>query len=249
MMQSETTPVADHAATTPTAVPAVHVNALNTAETEEAVESAGVSKTKQSKSVTFILALFAGAFIGFGALFFLIVTCDPAMTWGPKRFVGGLAFCMGLILVLCCGAELFTGNSLMASNLAARRISLPALVRNWVIVWFGNLLGALILVALIAMAGTMGLNDGLVGETAVSTAISKVTLDPLTLFARGVLCNVLHRRQGARHPAADLRIRGDGLRTLRGQHVLPADRPGRQGHGLRHRTGRHRRPDRTGLAL
>ena len=56
---------------------------------------------------------------------------------------------------------------------------------------FGNLLGALILVALIAMAGTMGLNDGLVGETAVSTAISKVTLDPLTLFARGVLCNVL----------------------------------------------------------
>ena len=108
MMQSETTPVADHAATTPTAVPAVHVNALNTAETEEAVESAGVSKTKQSKSVTFILALFAGAFIGFGALFFLIVTCDPAMTWGPKRFVGGLAFCMGLILVLCCGAELFT---------------------------------------------------------------------------------------------------------------------------------------------
>ena len=100
-------------------------------------------------------------------------------------------FGMGLILVLCCGAELFTGNSLMASNLAARRISLPALVRNWVIVWFGNLLGALILVALIAMAGTMGLNDGLVGETAVSTAISKVTLDPLTLFARGVLCNVL----------------------------------------------------------
>ncbi|WP_337647564.1 formate/nitrite transporter family protein, partial [Bifidobacterium pullorum] len=181
MTQSETTPVADHAATTPTAVPAVHVNALNTAETEEAVESAGVNKTKQSKSVTFILALFAGAFIGFGALFFLIVTCDPAMTWGPKRFVGGLAFCMGLILVLCCGAELFTGNSLMASNLAARRISLPALVRNWVIVWFGNLLGALILVALIAMAGTMGLNDGLVGETAVSTAISKVTLDPLRL--------------------------------------------------------------------
>ena len=191
MTQSETTPVAEHAATIPAAVPAVHVNALNTAETEEAVESAGVSKTKQSKSVTFILALFAGAFIGFGALFFLIVTCDPAMTWGPKRFVGGLAFCMGLILVLCCGAELFTGNSLMASNLAARRISLPALVRNWVIVWFGNLLGALILVALIAMAGTMGLNDGLVGETAVSTAISKVTLDPVTLFARGVLCNVL----------------------------------------------------------
>ncbi|MBW3081902.1 formate/nitrite transporter family protein [Bifidobacterium phasiani] len=175
----------------PAPIPAVHVNALNSAETEEAVESAGVSKTKQSKSVTFILAMFAGVFIGFGALFYLIVTCDPAMTWGPKRFVGGLAFCMGLVLVLCCGAELFTGNSLMASNLAARRISLPALVRNWVIVWFGNLAGALLLVALIAGAGTMGLNDGLVGDAAVATAVSKVTLAPGTLFVRGVLCNIL----------------------------------------------------------
>lgn len=196
MTQSETAPAIDQVESTGTAthsvmVSALHVNALNAAETEEAVEVAGVTKAKQSVSVTFILALFAGVFIGFGALFFLIVTCDPAMTWGPQRFVGGLAFCMGLILVLCCGAELFTGNSLMASNLAARHISLSELVRNWVIVWIGNLLGALLLVVLIAAAGTLGLNDGLVGQAAVSTAVSKVALDPVTLFMRGILCNVL----------------------------------------------------------
>ncbi len=172
-------------------VTTINVNALDTAQTEEAVEKAGVNKTKQSISVTFVLAMFAGAFIGFGALFFLIITSDPNMTWGPKRFLGGLAFCMGLIMVLCCGAELFTGNSLMVSNLAARRISLPALIRNWVIVWLGNLVGALGLTLLIVLADTLSLNDGLVGQTAVSTALAKVTLAPGTLFVRGILCNIL----------------------------------------------------------
>ncbi|PLS31784.1 formate transporter FocA [Bifidobacterium margollesii] len=136
--------------------PVININALNPAETEAAVENAGVAKTRLSSGKAFVSAMFAGAFIGFGALFFLIVTSDPSMTWGPKRFVGGLAFCMGLVLVLCCGAELFTGNSLMASDIAAHKISWGALARNWVIVWFGNLAGALLLVALIGFAGTMG---------------------------------------------------------------------------------------------
>ncbi|NMM94192.1 formate/nitrite transporter family protein [Bifidobacterium oedipodis] len=170
---------------------AVNINALTPAETEEAVEKAGVNKTRMGKRKTFVSAMFAGAFIGFGALFFLIVTCDPAMTWGPKRFVGGLAFCMGLVLVLCCGAELFTGNSLMVSDLAARKISWTALAKNWVIVWFGNLVGALVLVTLIALAGTMGLNDGAVGATAVATAAGKINLSWGVIFVRGILCNIL----------------------------------------------------------
>ncbi|OZG62399.1 formate transporter FocA [Bifidobacterium lemurum] len=171
--------------------PIININALTPAETEEAVKTAGVHKTRLTGAKAFVSAMFAGSFIGFGALFYLIVTSDPAMSWGPKRFVGGLAFCMGLVLVLCCGAELFTGNSLMASDLASRRISWPAMLRNWVIVWFGNLAGGLLLVALITLAGTMGLNDGLVGETAVATAVAKVTPDWGTLFVRGILCNIL----------------------------------------------------------
>ena len=171
--------------------PRLNINALTPVETEAAVEDAGVAKTRLTGRRAFVSAMFAGAFIGFGALFFLIVTADPAMTWGPKRFVGGLAFCMGLVLVLCCGAELFTGNSLMASDLAAHKISWPAMLKNWVIVWFGNLAGALVLVTLIALAGTMGLNDGAVGDTAVATAASKITPDWFTLFFRGILCNIL----------------------------------------------------------
>ena len=169
----------------------VNVNALTPVETEQSVESAGVAKTRLTGRRAFVSAMFAGAFIGFGALFFLIVTSDAAMTWGPKRFVGGLAFCMGLVLVLCCGAELFTGNSLMVSDIAARKISWREMLRNWVIVWFGNLAGALLLVALVALAGTMALNDSAVGDLAVATAASKVTPAWGTLFVRGILCNVL----------------------------------------------------------
>lgn len=171
--------------------PIININALTPAETQEAVDKAGVHKTRLTGAKAFVSAMFAGAFIGFGALFYLIVTSDPDMSWGPKRFVGGLAFCMGLVLVLCCGAELFTGNSLMASDLASRRISWPAMLRNWVIVWFGNFAGGLILVTLITLAGTMGLNDGLVADSAVATAVSKVTPAWGTLFVRGILCNIL----------------------------------------------------------
>lgn len=171
--------------------PKLNINALTPAETEEAVENAGVAKTRLTDGRAFVSAMLAGAFIGFGALFFLIVTSDPAMTWGPKRFVGGLAFCVGLVLVLCCGAELFTGNSLMVSDLAARKVTLRQMLRNWVIVWFGNLAGALLLVLLVTLAGTMGLADGAVGDLAVATAAAKVTPDWGTLFVRGILCNVL----------------------------------------------------------
>lgn len=171
--------------------PVININALTPAETEEAVEKAGENKTRLTGAKAFVSAMFAGLFIGFGALFFLIVTSDPNLTWGPQRFLGGLAFCMGLVMVLCCGAELFTGNSLMASDLAAHRISWPAMLRNWVIVWFGNLVGALVLVGLIAAAGTMALNGGLVGDTAVAVAAGKVTPGWGTLFVRGILCNIL----------------------------------------------------------
>lgn len=171
--------------------PVININALTPAETEEAVEKAGETKTRLTGAKAFVSAMFAGLFIGFGALFFLIVTSDPNLTWGPQRFLGGLAFCMGLVMVLCCGAELFTGNSLMASDLAAHRISWPAMLRNWVIVWFGNLAGALVLVGLIAAAGTMALNGGLVGDTAVAVAAGKVTPGWGTLFVRGILCNIL----------------------------------------------------------
>lgn len=171
--------------------PIININALTPAETEEAVKKAGVAKVRLRGRKALVSAMFAGAFVGFGALFFLIVTCDPALTWGPKRFVGGLAFCLGLVMVLCCGGELFTGNSLMVSDLVSRKVTWREMARNWVIVWIGNFAGAALLLALIVLAGTLELNDGAVGDLAVATAAAKVSPAWGTLFVRGMLCNVL----------------------------------------------------------
>lgn len=172
-------------------VGAVAINALTPAETEEAVKKAGERKIKVDATRTIVSAMFAGMFIGFGALFFLIVTSDATVAWGVQRFMGGLAFCMGLVLVLCCGAELFTGNSLMVSDVASRRIRWVSMVKQWVLVWIGNALGAALLVVLLCVAGTMGLHDGAVGAVAVSTAVSKATLPWGVAFVRGMLCNIL----------------------------------------------------------
>lgn len=76
-----------------------------------------------------MLAMFAGAFIAFGGLFFTVFLSDPTLGWGAQRFVGGLAFCLGLVLVLICGAELFTGNSLMVCALKSKKITLAQMLK------------------------------------------------------------------------------------------------------------------------
>jgi len=108
-----------------------------------------------------------------------------------QRTVGGLCFCLGLVLVLCCGAELFTGNILMVCARASKKISGAALARSWALVWLGNLAGSLVAVALVFFANVQGMNGGEVGEAFVSVAAGKVALDPLTLFVKAVMCNIL----------------------------------------------------------
>lgn len=90
---------------------------LAPAAIETTTEAAGVTKASLPASKAFLLAMFAGAFIAFGGLFFTVFLSDASLGWGAQRFVGGLCFCLGLVLVLICGAELFTGNSLMVCAL------------------------------------------------------------------------------------------------------------------------------------
>ena len=163
---------------------------LAPADIEAKAEAAAIGKVGLPVAKTFVLAMFAGAFIAFGGLFFTVFLSDAALSWGPQRVVGGLCFCLGLVLVLLCGAELFTGNSLMVCALASKRIGVRGLLRNWAIVWLGNFAGSLIVVALVYAAKIYQLNGEAVATTMVSLAAGKVTPDWLTLFARGVLCNV-----------------------------------------------------------
>ncbi len=175
---------------TPQELSSVRPDELAPAEVEAKVESVAQTKAALPFAKCFVLAMLSGAFIAFGALFFCVFLGDPSLPFGVQRVVGGICFCLGLVLVLCCGAELFTGNILMICAKASKRISWAGLFRNWGIVWLGNLCGALLAVAIIVLAEIPALNGGEVAAAMVNVAAGKVALEPVPLFFKAVLCNI-----------------------------------------------------------
>ena len=155
------------------------------------VEEVGVKKCALPLQKLFVLAVLAGAFIAFGGVLYTLVVTDSALGFGVTRLVGGLAFSLGLILVVIGGAELFTGNSLIVMAWADRRVTLPAMLRNWGCVYVGNLVGSLLMVALVHYAGVLDLGGGSVARTAITIAEGKLSLGSGEAILRGVLCNVL----------------------------------------------------------
>jgi formate/nitrite transporter len=138
-----------------------------------------------------MLGVLAGAFIGLGALMFTLVASDPTLGFTATRLLGGLAFSLGLILVVVAGAELFTGNNMLAMAWADGCVSTRQLLRNWIVVCATNFVGAAGLALLVWLSGHSGLNGGAVGETAIRIATVKAGLPLVDAFFRGVLCNVL----------------------------------------------------------
>ncbi|MBT5458763.1 MAG: formate/nitrite transporter family protein, partial [Rhodospirillaceae bacterium] len=125
------------------------------------------------------------------AMFYTVVVTDTGLGFGPTRLLGGLAFSLGLILVVVAGAELFTGNNLIVMAWADGRIGLSALLRNWGIVYGGNFLGAAASAIFIHWSGTLAMQNGAVAETALAIADAKISLTIEEAFARGILCNAL----------------------------------------------------------
>jgi formate/nitrite transporter len=164
--------------------------ALSPAQIEAQAESVAVGKAALPPSKCFVLAMFAGAFISFGAAFFALCLGDAALPFAVQRILGGACFCLGLQLVLCCGGELFTGNSLMVCAAMSGRISWRDLAKNWALVWVGNFVGALLAAALIYLSGLQNMNGGAVGDALVSVAAGKAALGWSPALFKGILCNV-----------------------------------------------------------
>ena len=160
-------------------------------EIAQRVESVGVAKARLETLPLLMLGVLAGAFIGLGALFFVLVKSDAALSWAVSQVLGGVVFSLGLLLVVVAGAELFTGNNLLAMAWASRRISSRALLRNWLLSYTGNVLGCLGTLVLVVGADIGGMAHGAVGEMAVRIAASKADLSLLEAFSRGILCNAL----------------------------------------------------------
>ena len=171
--------------------PIFNLQAYSPAEIKEAVEKVGVKKANLPFLASFMLAIVAGGGIGFGALYYTIVASDPSLSFATARVLGGLAFTLGLTLVLVGGAELFTGNNLIVMAWASGTVSTPTMLRNWVIVYLGNLIGSLGLVILVFFSHHLDMNDGRIGLSVLNTAAGKIRPDMVTLFVKGILCNVL----------------------------------------------------------
>lgn len=160
-------------------------------EVAQRVETVGVTKARMAALPLAMLGVLAGAFIGLGALFFVIVKSDPGLGLAASQVLGGLVFCLGLLLVVVAGAELFTGNNLLAMAWADGRISTAEVLRNWGIVALANLVGAAGLAVLVAASGHPGMYEGAIGRTVVRIALAKQELPAWQAFCRGVLCNLL----------------------------------------------------------
>jgi len=169
------------------------LDALMPAEMAAKAAEVGVRKAGMGFVPMFVLGILAGAFIALGAAFSTTVSAGAAgmLPYGVIRILAGLAFSLGLILVIVGGAELFTGNNLLGMAWASRRISTASVVRNWAIVYAGNFVGALGTAVLVAAAGQYAFGGGAVGATALATAATKVGYDPLQAFVLGILCNGL----------------------------------------------------------
>lgn len=160
-------------------------------EIAEKVQLVGVSKARLPLVQTAMLGMIAGGFIGLGALFYALVASDATLGFAATRVLGGLVFSLGLILVTVAGAELFTGNNLMVMAWADRKITTTELMRNWIIVYAANAVGAAGLAAVVYLANHGAMNGGAVGATYVKIAAAKTGLPFAEAFFKGVLCNLL----------------------------------------------------------
>lgn len=166
-------------------------NAYSPRQIAQRVENAGVTKAHTDPFTLLVLAVLAGAFISLGAIFYIVVVTDSELGFGVTRLVGGLSFCLGLILVIVAGAELFTGNNLIAMAWASGKVTTTELLHSWLIVYLGNVIGCLGTACLVLLAETGNLGDGKIAETAVKLAHTKSELTFVSAFARGILCNAL----------------------------------------------------------
>jgi formate transporter len=171
----------------------ISVDALLPPEMAAKAEAIGIRKAGMDWLTTLELAILAGAFIGAGAFFSTTVTAGTAdkLPYGVIRLIAGFAFCLGLIMVVVAGAELFTGNNLIVMAWANRKVSTGRLLRNWGLVWTGNLIGAILTAVLVFLGKQYSFGSGATGLAALSTANTKSGLDFVQAIALGILCNAL----------------------------------------------------------
>lgn len=171
--------------------PMTGVDNFTPSEIAQLVETRGVAKASAPAITTFILSVMAGAFIALGGVLSTIILTGSELGFGPTRFMAGIGFSLGLILVIVAGAELFTGNNLVVMSWVSGNVTLGSLMRNWGMVYVGNLVGALSIVAMVYLGRWWEQGESSVGATAVTIAAAKTSLPFWVVFVRAILANAL----------------------------------------------------------
>lgn len=144
------------------------------------------NKTKAVWYKTVILSLLAGAFIAFGAA---AATAAAATLEGSAAALAKAAvFPAGLALVVLFGAELFTGNNLLIVPALDKKISPLSLLRNWGIVYLGNLAGGVIIAVTVVFCGVQ---TGAVSQACIAVAANKCNMNFGIALLRAIPCNIL----------------------------------------------------------
>ncbi|WP_439147115.1 formate transporter FocA [Vibrio sp.] len=152
----------------------------------------GVGKATKDPIKSFLLAISAGIHIGIAFVFYTIVTTGAGdLPWGITRVLGGLAFSLGLILVVVTGGELFTSSVLTLVARASGKITWVTLIKNWATVYVGNLIGALLLVVCMLATKQYMFDNGQVGLNAMAISQHKMHHDFIQAIALGIMCNLL----------------------------------------------------------
>ena len=169
------------------------IDALLPSEIARKAEAIGAQKIRVDTVTLLALAVLAGAFIALGAMFATTVLAgaNGAVPYGISRLLAGIVFCLGLILVVVGGAELFTGNTLMVMAWAAGKVKLAEMLRAWCIIYIGNFLGAIGTALLVFLSGQPLNANGAIAAVAIRLAADKATLPFDQAFFLGILCNVL----------------------------------------------------------
>jgi formate/nitrite transporter len=168
-------------------------------------EESGVKRASTDPLTILVLSVLGGAFVAFGAILATTVTAGSAaitapdgaaalsagLPYGIARLLTGLVFCVGLILVIVGGAELFTGNTLIVMAWASGKIKTRAVLLNWVIAFIGNFIGSIATAGLMFLTTQYTFGGGSVGLVALTTANSKTALAFVPALTLGIMCNAL----------------------------------------------------------
>ncbi|PQQ28039.1 formate transporter FocA [Photorhabdus hindustanensis] len=167
-------------------------NLLPPAVMTQIANDIGVYKTTKPVAITYLSAITAGVFISIAFVFYITATTGTtSVPYGLAKLVGGICFSLGLMLVVVCGADLFTSTVLTIISKATGRITWHQMIKNWVDVYLGNLIGALFFVAIIWFAGQYRIADGLWGLNALQTANHKMHHSFIEALFLGILANLM----------------------------------------------------------